>query len=107
MTSKEKMQNVLNSFFDFEPNFTGIVLQYLNDYKLNLDELNKFYSEIHKYYIQQMQKLQHNISTAKENAYYVSTYLKGEMYKNKEDAIKALPLQIEHADKVVKLLNEI
>lgn len=106
MTSREKMQNVLNLFFDFEPSLTGIVLQYLNYYKLNLDELNEFYNKIHKYYIQQMQELQHNVNIAKENAYYVSTYLKGEMYKNKEDAIKALPLQIEHADKVVKLLNE-
>lgn len=106
MTDREKMQSVLNYFGDFEPSFTGIVLQYLNQYKLNLYELNKFYNEIHKYYTRQMQELQKNVSIAKENAYYVSTYLKGEMYKTKEAAIEALPLQIEHAEKVVKMLDE-
>lgn len=106
MTNREKMQSVLTLFFDFEPSFTGIVLQYLNEYKLNLYELNDFYNEIHKYYMRQIQELQNNVSIAKENAYYVSTYLKGEMYKTKEAAIEALPLQIEHADRVVKLLDD-
>ena len=53
-----------------------------------------------------MSKFIHNTNIAKENAQYVCTYLKGEMYTTKEAAIECLPLQIEHAEKVVKMLNE-
>ena len=75
-------------------------------YPLDLYEHNNFYNEIHKHYMLRMSELEHSIKIAKEYALYVSMYLKGDMYKTKEDAIEALPLQIKHIEKVVKKLNE-
>lgn len=108
MTDKEKMQHVLDTYKNsaYPPSFTEIVLKYLCMYQPDLHEHNNFYNEMHKHYVQRMFELQKSISIAREYATYVSMYLKGELYKTKEYAIEALPLQIEHIEKVVKELNE-
>ena len=108
MTDKEKMQHVLDTYkySTHVPSITELVLKYLCIYPLDLYEHNNFYDEIHKHYMLRMSELEKSIGIARENALYVSMYLKGDMYKTKESAIEALPLQIEHIEKVVKELNE-
>lgn len=106
MTDREKMQQVLDCFGDDEPSFTAIVKVYLTFYKPTLYEFNDFYNEIHKIYMEKMQELQHSVDIARENAQYVCAYLKGELYTDEEYAKECLPLQIEHAEKVVKMLDE-
>ena len=105
MTDKEKMQKILDNCLT-EPSFTEIVLKYLRLYKPDLYNLNKFYNDIHKYYMLEMSELEKCVGIARENAQYVCLYLKGELYTDEEYAKQCLPLQIEHAEKVVKLLDE-
>lgn len=106
MTDREKMQQILDSCWTYEPSFTEIVLKYLRYYKPDLYEHNRFYNEIHKNYMLRMQELQRCVGIAKENAQYVCLYLKGELYTDEEYAKQCLPLQIEHAEKVVKMLDD-
>lgn len=106
MTDKEKMQSILDSYCDKQPSFSDIVATYLNRYQPSLYEFMQFENKIHTMYYNKILKLEHSIDVAKEYAAYVSLYLKGEMYTDEEDAKKCLPLQIEHAEKVVKLLGE-
>lgn len=106
MTDKEKMQSVLNYYGDREPNFIEIIVSYLIKYKPTLYEWLQFDSRIHTMYHNTVSEVQKSVGIARENAYYVERYLKGELYINEEQAKQHLPLQIEHIEKVVKLLDE-
>lgn len=108
MTDEERMQHILDTYKHsaYPPSFTEIVLKYLYTYTPDLYEHNNFYNEIHRHYMLRISELEKSIGIAREYATYVSMYLKGEIYKDKETAIEALPLQIKHAERVVKELNE-
>ena len=106
MTDKEKMQYILDIYnpTTYEE-FIGLyIIHYRSDFNDQrfLDLQYKINKRIYKYLMQSS----HNKKIAKENAQYVELYLKGELYTNEEYAKQCLPLQIEHAEKVVKLLDE-
>lgn len=106
MTDKEKLLLLLN---DLPKNISleDIIFKCLLKEPMTLEELNCFMNRFNSQivYPKIAETVRHN-RIAKENAQYVCTYLKGEMYTTKEAAIEALPLQIEHAEKVVKMLDE-
>ena len=106
MTDKEKLLLLLNDL-PRDISFEDIFFKYLFRNPMTLEELNCFMNRFNSqiFYPKIVETVRHN-RIAKENAQYVYTYLKGNMYKTKEAAIEALPLQIEHAEKVVKMLDE-
>ena len=106
MTDKEKLLLLLNDLSK-DISFEDIFFKYLFQNPMTLEELNCFMNRFNSQivYPKIAETVRHN-RIAKENAQYVYTYLKGDMYKTKEATIEALPLQVKHAEKVVKLLNE-
>lgn len=106
MTDKEKMQYVIDTVFE-QASLKDIIMNYLYYFPLSLIELYNLIETLQNGFLSPMMRTQaHNIQIAKENAQYVELYLKGDLYKNEEDAKQCLPLQIEHIEKVTKLLKE-
>lgn len=107
MTDKEKMQYVMDNMAFEQTSLKEIITKYLSYFPLSLIELYNLIETLQNGFLSPMMRTQsHNNQIARENAYYVELYLKGELYKNEEDAKKCLPLQIEHIEKVTKLLKE-
>lgn len=107
MTDKEKMQHVMNNMVYDQTSFKDIIMKYLYYFPLSLIELYTLIEMLQDVFLSPMIRTQvHNNEIARENAYYVERYLKGELYENEEVAKQHLPLQIEHIEKVVKLLKE-
>lgn len=53
-----------------------------------------------------MSKLVHNNKIINENAFYLERYLSGNLYIDEESARKNLPIQLEHAQKILELSEE-
>ena len=106
MTDKEKMQHILDTYNpESYEQFIGLyIIHFRKDF--NDQRLLDLQNNINKCVYQYLIKSSYDIQIAKEKAQYVCLYLKGEMYKTKEDAIECLPLQIKHAEKVVEMLND-
>ena len=107
MKDKEKMQYVIDNMGFKETSLKGIIANYLYKFPLSLIELYNLIEFLQSALLSPMMRKQaHNNKIARENAYYVECYLKGELYENEEQAKQHLPLQIEHIEKVVKLLKD-
>jgi hypothetical protein len=107
MTDKEKMQYVIDNMIFEQTSVKEIITKYLSYFPISLIELYNLIETLQNGFLSPMMRTQaHNNQIARENAYYVECYLKGELYANEEDAKKCLPLQIEHIEKVTKLLKE-
>ena len=107
MTDKEKMQYILDNMVFDQSSLREIIGKYLSYFPLNLIELYNLIEMLQNAHLTPMMRThEHNNQIARENAYYVECYLKGELYKNEEEAKRHLPLQIEHIEKVTKLLKE-
>ena len=107
MTDKEKMQYVIDNLKIAQASLKNIIMNYLSYFPLSLIELYNLIETLQNSFLSPMMRTQaHNNQIARENAYYVECYLKGELYENEEEAKKCLPLQIEHIEKVTKLLKE-
>lgn len=107
MADREKMQYIIDNMSSKETSLKQIIMNYLCCFPLSLIELYNLIETLQSGFLSPMIKTQaHNNKIARENAYYVECYLKGELYANEEEAKRHLPLQIEHIEKVTKLLKE-
>lgn len=107
MTDKEKMQYVIDNLKVEKSSLKDIIMNYFYYFPVSLIELYNLIETLQNGFLSSMMRTQaHNNQIARENAYYVECYLKGELYKNEEEAKRHLPLQIEHIEKVTKLLKE-
>lgn len=106
MTDKEKMQHILDTYSpeSYEQFICLYIIHFRKDF--NDQRLLDLQNNINKCVYQYLIKSSYDIQIAKEKAQYVCLYLKGKMYKTKEDAIECLPLQIKNAEKVVEMLND-
>lgn len=101
------MQYVIDNMVFEQTSLKEIIMSYLYCFPLSLIELYNLIEMLQNGFLSPMMRTQaHNNKIARENAYYVECYLKGELYANEEQAKQHLPLQIEHIEKVVKLLND-
>ena len=109
-TDLQKLQAILDSYKVSNPHisFEDIVGLYLrlNDKDFNLLRLSSFLFNLDGQYLQKkIYNAFNNMYFAREKAYYIETYLKGEMYTDEKTAIEHLPLQIKHAEEIVKRLK--
>lgn len=107
MTDKEKMQYIMDNMIFEQTSLKEIITKYLSYFPLSLMELYNLIETLQNGFLSPMMRTQaHNNQIARENAYYVECFLKGELYTSEEEAKRHLPLQIEHIEKVTKLLKE-
>lgn len=102
MTDKEKLLKVLEYC---DGSFEQIMLEYLasNHKDFSAQRLCNLISDLSKGQLCSKIIALENIKyISRERATYLKTYLEGNMYATKEDAIAHVPVQIENAKVIIK-----
>ena len=97
MTDKEKMLNILENC---NGSFEQIIYNYLDKYYEDFDtlRLHDFINDLNNNHLyNRLAKLENIKSIASERAFYIKTYLKGNMWKDEETAKRNLQPHIENA----------
>lgn len=105
MTDKEKLLKILNNC---DGSIEDILFAFLNTYQSDfsamriydlIDDLNKDFL----YY--SIKKLENIKAVSQERAFYLKTYLNGDMWQTEEDARRNLQPQINNAQAIIDVCN--
>ena len=107
LSDKEKMQKRLE-WMDKNASFEEIIMNYIdaNIKDFPAYRISYLIKELVEYFmIPETQNLENIKLISKERAFYLKTYLEGDMYTTKEAAIKHLPAQIRNAQTIIDVCN--
>lgn len=101
MTDREKMENILTQC---NGSFEDIIFSYLNNYydDFSASRINDLIASLNEDYLyHKINDLENIKCISKERAFYLKTFLEGKMYTTEEEAIRHIPIQINHAEAII------
>ena len=102
MTDKEKMSRVLEYC---DVSFEQIIFEYLasNHKDFSALRIHNLISDLNEDYLYpRISDLENAKCISRERAFYLKTYLEGDMYTTKEAAIAHIPVQIKNAEAIIE-----
>ncbi len=102
MTEKDKMLNIIENYG--VDSVEVFLLTYLDVYRKDFyaTRLHNLIADLNDCLHDKINGLEIIKSVASERAYYLKTYLDGNMYTTKEAAEKHLPIQIKNAEAIIE-----
>lgn len=102
MSDKEKMLDIINrcEYDTVEDILFSYMRKYINDFSASrlINLVNGLNTE---FIYERLRDLEHATCVSKEYAFYLKTYLEGNMYTSPEAAKEHLPIQIKNAQKIM------
>ena len=102
MTEKDKMINIIENY-DVN-SVEEFLLTYLDTYRKDFYaiRLHNLIADLNDCLHDKINGLEIIKGVASERAYYLKTYLEGNMYTTKEAAVEHLPIQIKNAEAIIE-----